>query len=89
LFDQYASRVPTALPPQYQVKAQRTGKEIVIQTAGFPAGTPLDFFPVPQTGITLGHAKPDGARITIPVDDGSSPFTRLNGVLVSGSELQV
>jgi thiol:disulfide interchange protein DsbD len=85
LFDQYASHVPTALPQRYQVKAQRTGKEIVIQTAGFPAGAALDFFPVPQTGITLGHAKQDGARIIIPVDDGSSPFTSLAGVLVVGS----
>ncbi|MBV8967976.1 MAG: hypothetical protein JO331_02810, partial [Verrucomicrobia bacterium] len=63
LFDQYASHVPTALPQQYEVKAQRTGKDIVIQTTGFPAGTVLDFFPVPKTGVTLGHAKQDGARI--------------------------
>src|SRR5262249_50633217 len=58
------------------------------QTTGFPAGTVLDFFPVPKTGVTLGHAKQDGSRIIVPVDDGSSAFTSLDGVLAVGAKGQ-
>jgi thiol:disulfide interchange protein len=84
VFDKYSKELPKLLPPGYKVAFTRSGKDLQVNVEGAPAGTALDFFPVPPDGSVLGHATQSASKVVLSIDTESKPIDRLDGVLVIG-----
>ncbi len=85
LFQKFASLVPKDLTGPITMGFSRAGKSLVADVGGVPAGTALDFFPVPSADSVILHVTQAGSKLTIPIDTEVKTINRMNGVLVVGS----
>jgi thiol:disulfide interchange protein len=83
IFAKYSASVPkTGSPPAgYSVSMKPSGNQMVVEFAGVPQGSKLDFFPVPPENVVLNHGKQTGNRVVLSVDGGAA-LDRLKGVAV-------
>jgi thiol:disulfide interchange protein len=83
IFTKYSASVPkTGSPPVgYSVSMKPSGNQMVIEFAGVPQGSRLDFFPVPPENVVLNHGKQTGNSVVLSVDGGAA-LDRLKGVAV-------
>jgi thiol:disulfide interchange protein/DsbC/DsbD-like thiol-disulfide interchange protein len=83
IFTKYSASVPkTGAPPAgYSVSMKPSGSQMVVEFAGVPQGSRLDFFPVPPENVVLNHGKQAGNSVVLSVDGGTA-LDRLKGVAV-------
>ncbi|MBV8484423.1 MAG: thioredoxin family protein [Verrucomicrobia bacterium] len=83
IFTKYSASVPkTGSPPAgYSVSMKPSGSQMVVEFAGVPQGSKLDFFPVPPENVVLNHGKQAGNSVVLSVDGGAA-LDRLKGVAV-------
>jgi thiol:disulfide interchange protein len=82
IFTKYSSAVPkTGAPAGYSVSLKPSGNQMVVEFAGVPQGSRLDFFPVPPENVVLNHGKQAGDSVVLSVDGGAA-LDRLKGVAV-------
>src|SRR5215469_7489739 len=83
IFTKYSASVPKAgsLPAGYSVSMKPSGNQMVVEFAGVPQGSRLDFFPVPPENVVLNHGKQAGNSVVLSVDGGAA-LDRLKGVAV-------
>src|SRR5215469_6665642 len=82
IFTKYSSAVPkTGGPAGYSVSMKPSGNQMVVEFAGVPQGSRLDFFPVPPENVVLNHGKKAGNSVVLSVDGGAA-LDRLKGVAV-------
>jgi len=82
IFTKYSSAVPkTGGPAGYSVSMKPSGNQMVVEFAGVPQGSRLDFFPVPPENVVLNHGKQAGDSVVLSVDGGAA-LDRLKGVAV-------
>ena len=82
IFTKYSASVPkTGAPAGYSVSMKPSGSQMVIDFAGIPQGSRLDFFPVPPENVVLNHGKQAGNSVVLSVDGGAA-LDRLKGVAV-------
>ena len=82
IFTKYSSAVPkTGAPAGYSVSMKPSGNQMVVEFAGVPQGSRLDFFPVPPENVVLNHGKQAGDSVVLSVDGGAA-LDRLKGVAV-------
>jgi thiol:disulfide interchange protein DsbD len=83
IFSKYSASVPkTGAPPAgYSVSMKPSGNQMVVEFAGVPQGSRLDFFPVPPENVVLNHGKQAGNSVVLSVDGGAA-LDRLKGVAV-------
>src|SRR5215469_7430596 len=83
IFSKYSASVPKtgALPAGYSVSMKPSGNQMVVEFAGVPQGSRLDFFPVPPENVVLNHGKQAGNSVVLSVDGGAA-LDRLKGVAV-------
>jgi thiol:disulfide interchange protein len=83
IFTKYSASVPKtgALPAGYSVSMRPSGSQMVVEFAGVPQGSRLDFFPVPPENVVLNHGKQAGNSVVLSVDGGAA-LDRLKGVAV-------
>jgi len=83
IFSKYSASVPkTGAPPAgYSVSMKPSGNQMVVEFAGVPQGSRLDFFPVPPENVVLNHGKQAGNGVVLSVDGGPA-LDRLKGVAV-------
>jgi DsbC/DsbD-like thiol-disulfide interchange protein len=56
IFSKYSASVPKAgSPTGYSVSMKPSGSQMVVEFAGVPEGSRLDFFPVPPENVVLNH----------------------------------
>jgi len=86
IFTKYSASVPkTGAPAGYSVSMKPSGSQMVIDFAGIPQGSRLDFFPVPPENVVLNHGKQAGNSVVLSVDGGAA-LDRLKGVAVVESD---
>src|ERR1700757_3510786 len=82
IFTKYSASVPkTSAPAGYSVSMKPSGNQMVVEFAGVPQGSRLDFFPVPPENVVLNHGKQAGNSCVLSVDGGAA-LDRLKGVAV-------
>ena len=83
IFTKYSASVPkTGAPPAgYSVSMKPSGSQMVVEFAGVPRDSRLDFFPVPPENVVLNHGKQAGDSVVLSVDGGAA-LDRLKGVAV-------
>lgn len=83
IFSKYSASIPkTGAPPAgYSVSMKPSGSQMVVEFAGVPQGSRLDFFPVPPENVVLNHGKQAGNSVVLSVDGGAA-LDRLKGVAV-------
>jgi thiol:disulfide interchange protein len=85
IFQRFAALVPKALPDSVKIGFSRAGKNLLLDVNGVGSGTQLDFFPLPPQDSVILHVSQNGDRLTIPIDTGAKPITRMDGVLAVGT----
>jgi thiol:disulfide interchange protein len=81
-FAKYSASVPkTGAPAGYSVSMKPSASQMVVEFAGVPQGSRLDFFPVPPENVVLNHGKQAGNSVVLSVDGGAA-LGRLKGVAV-------
>ena len=86
IFTKYSASVPkTGAPAGYSVSMKPSGSQMVIDFAGIPQGSRLDFFPVPPENVVLNHGKQARNSVVLSVDGGAA-LDRLKGVAVVESD---
>lgn len=86
IFQKFASLVPRQPPNPIKIGFTRTGKSLVAVVDGVQSNAPLDFFPIPPGDAVIGHVARDGNKLTIPIETEVKPISRMDGVLVLGSD---
>jgi thiol:disulfide interchange protein len=83
IFNKYAASVPKAgaAPNGYSVSLKPSGSQMVVEFAGVPKGSQLDFFPQPPDNVVLNHGKQVGTSVVLSVDGGTA-LDRLKGVAI-------
>jgi thiol:disulfide interchange protein len=82
IFTKYSTSVPrTGAPAGYSVSMKPSGNQMVVEFAGVPQGSRLDFFPMPPENVVLNHGKQAGDSVVLSVDGGAA-LDRLKGVAV-------
>ena len=83
IFAKYSASVPKtgATPAGYSVSMKPSGSQMIVEFAGVPQGSHLDFFPVPPENVVLNHGKQAGNSVVLSVDGGAA-LDRLKGVAV-------
>jgi thiol:disulfide interchange protein/DsbC/DsbD-like thiol-disulfide interchange protein len=86
IFAKYSASVPkTGSPPAgYSVSMKPSGSQMIVEFAGVPQGSRLDFFPVPPENVVLNHGKQAGNSVVLSVDGGAA-LDRLKGVAMVDS----
>ncbi|MBV8275919.1 MAG: thioredoxin family protein [Verrucomicrobia bacterium] len=82
IFSKYSASLPKAVSPAgYSLSMKPSGSQMVVEFAGVPQGSRLDFFPVPPENVVLNHGKQAGNSVVLSVDGGAA-LERLKGVAV-------
>jgi len=82
IFTKYSASVPKpGAPAGYSVSMKPSDSQMVVEFAGVPQGSRLDFFPVPPENVVLNHGKQAGNSVVLSVDGGAA-LDRLKGVAV-------
>jgi len=80
LFRKFRAQLPSKRPAPFALKWQKQSGSLQLTVEGLTANQAIEFFPLPPSGILIGHPTVRDTEVIVPVESGDAKS--LPGVLV-------